>query len=116
MSAVEWVSDFNGWIMAEQPAWEQLVEGVVLPVLAQPGSRTNGVKGVRNGRLIVAVTQAPERGKANDAVIEVLTETFGLKRRQISLISGDTNPRKRFLVTGAELADLSACLDGILRH
>lgn len=100
--------------MTDQPAWEQTADGVILPVLAQPGARKNGVKGVRDGRLIVAVTQAPEKGKANDALIDVLAETFGLKRRQITLLAGDTNPRKRFLIADVDLAELSQSLESRL--
>lgn len=102
--------------MADQPAWEQTEDGVVLPVLAQPGSRKNGVKGVRDGRLIVAVTQAPEKGKANDALLEVLAEAFGLKRRQITLLSGGTNPRKRFLIADVDPTELSERAAAILEE
>jgi uncharacterized protein len=39
--------------------------GVIVPVQAHAGARRNGVLGVRNGMLRVAVTAAPEKGKAN---------------------------------------------------
>ncbi len=94
--------------MTEQPAWEETPAGLVLPVLAHPGARQPGVKGVRDRRLIVAVAQAPEKGKANDALIEALAAALGIKRRQITLLTGDTNPRKRFLIRAADLATLSA--------
>ena len=34
------------------------------------------------------VTAAPERGKANDAVLELLAETLELPRSEIALVSG----------------------------
>lgn len=89
-------------------------DGVLLPVHAQPGARRNGVVGVHAGRLKVAVTQAPEKGKANDAIIEVLADNLSLKRSQISLASGPTNSRKVFRIrdlTVDELADrIATCL------
>ena len=88
--------------------------GVILPVQAQPGARRNGIQGVRQGRLIVAVTQAPEKGKANDAIVEVLAKSLGIKRRQLTLLSGETNSQKRFLITDAELTELSARVAEIL--
>lgn len=89
-------------------------DGVLLPVHAQPGARRNGIVGVHAGRLKVAVTQAPEKGKANDAIIAVLADDLALKRSQFSLASGPTNSRKVFRVrdlTVDELAErIASCL------
>ena len=38
---------------------EQTAYGLVLPVKAQPAARRNGVTGVHDGALNVAVSQAP---------------------------------------------------------
>lgn len=87
----------------DQPAWETTPAGIVLPVQAQPKARRNSVLGVRQGRLLVAVTAPPEDGKANDALVVVLADALSIKRRQIALISGATSPRKRFLIVDANL-------------
>ena len=47
----------------------------------------------------VCVTQSPEKGKANKALMELLSKTLGLKKSQIELISGETSHQKRFLVS-----------------
>jgi hypothetical protein len=44
------------------------------------------------------VTQAPEKGKANKAVIELLSKLLGLRKSQIELLAGETSSQKRFLV------------------
>ena len=85
---------------------EQSPQGVVIPVQAQPGARKNGVVGEHAGRLKVAVTQAPEKGKANQALIEVLADALGVKRSQITLVSGETSSKKKFLVSGIDLLQL----------
>ena len=95
-------------------AWEQTDEGVILPVHAQPGARRNGVVGVHNGRLKVAVTQVAEHGKANAAICETLGKALGLKRSQVTLISGPTNPQKRFLITGVTIAELGRRVDAAM--
>lgn len=74
--------------------------GLLLPVKAQPGARRNGIVGEHAGMLKVAVTAAPEKGKANDAILEVLSEALGLKRHQIDLVSGMTSPLKIFQLSG----------------
>jgi uncharacterized protein YggU (UPF0235/DUF167 family) len=90
-------------------------EGVVLPVKAEPGSRHQGVRGEHGGALKVAVRQAPEKGRANQALIEVLADELGVKRRQIELLGGATSGRKRFLIRGVALETLHARLEVLLR-
>lgn len=85
---------------------EETSVGIVLPVKAQPGARRNGVVGEQAGSLKVAVTQAPEKGKANEAIVEVLADLLELKRNQLRLVSGATSSQKRFLVTGVTLDEL----------
>ena len=79
-------------------ALEPHPEGAVLPVRAHAGARHNEIRGEQNGMLRVSVTQAPEKGKANKALIAVLSEGLSLKKSQIELISGATSPQKRFLI------------------
>lgn len=79
---------------------QQTPEGIVVEVRARAGARRNGVDGIRDGAILVAVTQAPERGKANEAILEELARFLGVKRSAVRLISGATSPRKRFLILG----------------
>jgi uncharacterized protein (TIGR00251 family) len=41
------------------------------------------------GRLKVYLTAPPVEGKANDLLIEVLAEHFGLKKKQLRLVRGE---------------------------
>jgi uncharacterized protein (TIGR00251 family) len=81
--------------------------GIILPIHAQPGARKNGITGVYAGRLKVAVTQAPEKGKANQALVKLLAELLEVKRSQIALIAGETSSQKKFLITGVDRATLA---------
>ena len=51
-----------------------------------------------HGHLQVSVTQAPEKGKANRAIIALLADELGLRKSQFELVAGETSPQKRFLV------------------
>ena len=73
-------------------------QGVILPIRAQPGAKRAGVRGEQNGMLKVAVVQAAERGKANTAVVNLLSKAFSLRKSQLELISGATSRNKQFLV------------------
>jgi uncharacterized protein (TIGR00251 family) len=81
-------------------ALQQHPEGTILPVRAQPGAKRNEICGEQDGMLKVCVTQSPEKGKANKAVVELLAKSLGLRKSQIELISGETSHQKRFLIYG----------------
>jgi len=89
-------------------------EGVILPVKAQPGARAAGIRGEHGGALKVSVTQVAEKGKANEALVAVLADGLGLKRSQIELIAGETQPRKRFLIRGISRTELSARIAAVV--
>ena len=83
-------------------------QGTILPVRAHAGARRNGIHGEQAGSLQVSVTQAPEKGKANKAILAVLAEALSLRKSQFELLTGETSAHKRFLVreiTPAELAE-----------
>lgn len=95
-------------------AFEQHPQGIIIPVKAQPGARRNGLAGEQAEALKVQVTQAPERGKATQAVLETISDALWLKRSQVSLLSGATSPQKRVLVTGISLEELKQRLRIVL--
>ena len=97
---------FNS-IPASMPTLESHPEGTILPVRAQPGARRNEIRGVQDGMLKVCVTQSPEKGKANKAIVELLSKKLALKKSQFELIAGETSHQKRFLVHGIGVEELA---------
>jgi uncharacterized protein YggU (UPF0235/DUF167 family) len=93
---------------------EPHAEGATFYVRAQPGGRKNAVRGEHDGALKVSVTQVAEKGKANDAVLDVLCETLDLRRSQITLLSGETDRRKRFLVRDIGVEELGARIAAVV--
>jgi hypothetical protein len=81
--------------------------GTILPVRARPGARRSEIRGEQDGMLKVSVTQAPEKGKANKALIGVLSKALSLKKSQLELLSGATSSEKRFLVRDVPPDDLA---------
>ena len=86
-------------------------DGVILPVQAHPGARKNAVTGEHAGRLKVSVTDAPEKGKANQALIRLLAKALGIKRSQITLLAGQSSSQKKFLITGLDVSGLRQLLE-----
>ena len=88
--------------------------GTVVPVRAQPGARRNAVLGERSGALRVAISAAPEKGKANAAIQEVLAEALGCRASQVSLLSGETSREKKFVVSGIAPDELRRRIDALV--
>ena len=73
-------------------------EGTILPVRAQPAARRDAILGEQKAMLKVSITQSPERGKANKAIVALLSKSLALRKSHIELIAGATSQRKRFLI------------------
>lgn len=81
-------------------------DGSILPVWAKPGARKTGLGDEHAGALRVSVTAAPEAGRANEAIVDALAEGLGLRRSQVTLLSGASNRAKRFLIRGIQPEEL----------
>ncbi|MEX0792630.1 MAG: DUF167 domain-containing protein [Pirellulaceae bacterium] len=90
-------------------------QGVVLRIKAQPGARADEIKGVHAGHLKVSVTQAPEKGKANKAILAFLAKQLGLRPVQLELLSGETQTQKRVLIREVTLTELAGRLERFLK-
>jgi len=87
----------------DEVAWRETSEGVLLPLKAQPGARNNAIKGVHAGRLKVAVTAAPEKGKANRLILQLLADRLGVRKCQLELVQGQTSGEKTVLIRGTTI-------------
>jgi len=67
-----------------------------------PKSSADRIVGWIGERLKIQVTAAPERGKANAAVIGVLSRALGVSRSVIRLTAGETSPLKTVEVDAEE--------------
>ncbi len=83
---------------------------VLMTVKVVPGSSRTALAGVLGGMLKVKIAAAPEKGKANKALIQFLSKQLGTGRNDIEIISGQTNPVKQVRVTGLTAEDVRARL------
>ena len=88
-------------------------EGVRLPVQVQPKAKKNAITGVHNGRLKVAVTAPPERGKANTAVLKVLAAALKIPRSQLELVSGAASRAKTIRVSVCSAEEINRRLQSV---
>ncbi len=86
-------------------------EGATLSLRVQPKAKRNAILGEQAGALKVSVTAPPEDGRANDAVLALLRDAFGLSRAQLAILSGQTNRNKVVLVRGITPERLFALIE-----
>ncbi len=88
----------------------------LLDLKVSPKASRNAVTGFVGEALKVAVTAAPERGKANEAVEELLAEALGLPRSAVRVVAGQTSRNKRLEIAGLEAAEVRRRLRTILEQ
>ena len=77
-----------------------------LPLKVAPKASRTAVTGWAGGVLKVAVTAAPERGKANQAVIALLAEVLHLPKSAVRVTHGLTGPQKWVEIDGLPDAEV----------
>ena len=84
-----------------------------LKVRVNPRSSRNQVTGWQDGVLSIKLTAPPVEGAANKACIEFLADQLGVKKSQITLISGQTSREKLFEIEGMSPELLDCVLKSI---
>ncbi len=85
----------------------EVEDGIVVSVKVQPNASKDMVVGEHADQLKIAVTVAPEKGKANKAVIKVLSKSLGVKSSDIEILSGETSRDKKVLIRNISEEDFN---------
>jgi uncharacterized protein (TIGR00251 family) len=88
---------------------------VVLSVHVQPGARMTEVVGRHGDALKVRVAAPATGGRANEAVLAVVAEEFGLARRDVELVSGQSSRSKRIRLGDLTMVDAGREVDRLLK-
>jgi len=67
---------------------------LTIKIKVEPRSSKSGVVGPYGDSLKVKLTSPPVEGKANKELIEVLAKAFGLAKKDIEIISGQSSKNK----------------------
>jgi uncharacterized protein (TIGR00251 family) len=71
-----------------------IAAGTRLRLRVKPGARKTAIVGVHGGALKIAVNAPPQRGKANEAVIELLADVLDLPASSIEIVGGGMSQNK----------------------
>lgn len=79
---------------------------VYLHLKVNPRSSRDRIVGWIGDRLKISVTAPPDRGKANEAVLELLSRTLGIPGSRIRLVAGLSASEKTAALEGVGEDDL----------
>ena len=82
-----------------------------LKVKVVPGSSRNQIMGWLGDALKIKVTAPPEKGKANEAVVELLSMTLGISSDDIEVVSGHSSPSKIIAINSMDDEAIKAAFD-----
>lgn len=101
-------------------AWQVFADHVKLSVRLTPNGGRDAIDGVETGAdraayLTARVSAVPEKGKANKALIALVSKSLGIPKSSVSLIAGDTARQKILRIDGDPEGVLQA-LNAILKR
>ncbi len=96
--------------------------GIAISLKVTPkaaSARIDGIAADADGKayLRVRVTEAPEKGKANEAVTKLIARALGVPKSRVEVASGETGRLKTVIVRGDGLeARMAAFLAGLAKR
>ena len=81
-----------------------------------PGARDEGIAGWRGPSLRLKVRARPEKGRANEAALRLLSAYIGLPRSRLTIVRGTTSRDKLVEVDGLSDEELRSILGSAARR
>lgn len=82
-----------------------------LSLRVQPGAKRSALLArLASGEYKVAVAAPPIEGRANEAVVELVSELLGVKRRQVTVARGTSSRSKQIDIEGLDESEVHALL------
>lgn len=88
-------------------------EGEVLSLTlhVQPGANRTDISGLHGEALKIRLAAPPIEGRANEALLRFIADTFGVPLRQVELKQGGQSRHKVVMVTGSKVAPESLLIE-----
>ncbi len=95
----------------------ETVEGTILSLDISAGAKKDSFPAGYNEwrhSLACHVSAPPVEGKANKAIIDLVSKTLSVPRSAVSIIAGAGSSQKKILVQGRSKDELAAFLEGLI--
>ena len=86
---------------------------VALRIIVRPGVSRRGVVRVEARGLVVALNSPPEKGKANDELVEYLARTFRMPRAAVTIVRGAASRHKAVRIATNNPRALTVALEAL---
>lgn len=78
-------------------------ECITLTLHIQPGAKRSEVAGLHGDALKIRLSSPPVEGRANEALLRFIADSFNVPLRQVELLRGTQSRHKMVKVTGSKL-------------
>lgn len=86
-------------------------ESLSLTLHVQPGAKRTEIAGLHGEALKIRLAAPPIEGRANEALLRFVADTFDVPLRQVELKQGGQSRHKVVLVTGSKVAPESLLIE-----
>ncbi len=83
--------------------YSQAKDGVVIEVKVEPRSSRNEIIGAGGKIIRIKLTAPPVGGAANALLIKLLAEKFGIRKRDVIIMKGESSRHKLIKLRGVNL-------------
>jgi uncharacterized protein (TIGR00251 family) len=84
---------------------------ISLTLHVQPGAKRTEISGLHGEALKIRLAAPPIEGRANEALLRFIADTFGVPMRQVELKQGGQSRHKVVMVSGSKVAPESVLLE-----
>ncbi len=86
--------------------------GVIIRIHVAPKSAKNEVAGIQGDAVKLKITAPPAEGQANAACIGFLSDLLGVRKKQVTIVSGHKSRKKTVAIEGIRKRDIEALVSG----
>lgn len=87
-------------------------DNITLTLHIQPGAKRSEVAGLHGDALKIRLAAPPIEGRANEALLRFVADSFGVPLRQVELLRGAQSRHKTVRVGGSGIAPESLLQEG----
>ena len=100
--------------MSEKAAWRALADGLAIVVRVTPRGGRDALTAGTDEHFAARLAAAPVDGAANAGLVALVAKTFGVPKRAVTIVAGETARLKRLHIAGdvATLAEIASALYG----
>lgn len=87
---------------------------IFLELLVTAKAGRNAIKGMHDARLRISVTAPPDKGKANKAIVDLMSKILSLPKNKLSIFQGLAHRKKTLLIKSSDYDSILRTLQDLI--